>query len=590
MSYDIWWTFRGYAEARAIHRRGELFKFLMYALFACGVPLLMTIGLFVLNLFQKEMKSWPWIVTPHVPEFGCFLEGGVKLYYLYIPKLILIICNWIFYLMTAFNIWRLSRSTAVLDSAAAGNPQAHRTHRHRFMVYLKLSVVMGLYWVLEIVSFLYPGFTIRWIFDFFNNGILKLELPNMYNRWTSVPIANYCVDYRIMVEPELIKPRFWAQLPEYIDTKFETYLRMGGLRSSKVSTNSSARGYNSLEDSIQVGKKKFSLQQSATTVLATLVSCFFLLLVLVVYFLLPELQNLCGLILMAYVFSLLMAFLLLFVIQIQIRTSNACIGLTMSIYFFFLAAFCWMSVMSYDVWWTFRGLARARTIHQRGDFFKFLMYSLFAFGVPLLMTIGLFVLNANRYNMRALPWFVIPHVPEYGCFLEYGAALYYLYIPGLILILCNWIFCVMTAIYIRRLIRGVMLDSVAAANPQAHYMHTLRFLAYLKLWLVVGFCWLLEIANVLYSGNELFWIIDVTSIIIALTTFLIFVCKKEILKKLCIRYLGKVAMRWYPPLKSYSTSMNQGSNQEPATLQSKVSSQPNKLSKEYAMAPISVKD
>lgn len=51
--------------------------------------------------------------------------------YLYIPMLILIICNWMFYLMTAFNVWRLSRGTAVLDSAAAGTPAAHRTQRNR---------------------------------------------------------------------------------------------------------------------------------------------------------------------------------------------------------------------------------------------------------------------------------------------------------------------------------------------------------------------------------------------------------------------------------------------------------------------------
>ncbi|KAJ8722242.1 hypothetical protein PYW08_004644 [Mythimna loreyi] len=129
------------------------------------------------------------------------------------------------------------------------------------------------------------------------NGILQLEVPNMYDRWTSLPITNYCVDYCILEESELIKPCYWVQLSAANNVQNNIYLTS-----------------------------------------ATLVSCFFLLLVLVVYFLLPELQNLCGLILMAYVFSLLMAFLLLFVIQIMIHNTVTCIGLTMSIYFFFLAS------------------------------------------------------------------------------------------------------------------------------------------------------------------------------------------------------------------------------------------------------------
>lgn len=46
--------------------------------------------------------------------------GGEKLLYLDIPLLILILCNCIFYLMTAFHVWRLNLGTAVLDPAAAG--------------------------------------------------------------------------------------------------------------------------------------------------------------------------------------------------------------------------------------------------------------------------------------------------------------------------------------------------------------------------------------------------------------------------------------------------------------------------------------
>lgn len=64
----------------------------------------------------------------------------------------------------------------------------------------------------------------------------------------------------------------------------------------------------------------------------------------------------------------------------------------------------------------FRGYAKARPIHRRGEFFKFLMYCLYAFGVSGAMTAALMVLNDA--DLRSLPGFVTPGIPDKGCFLE----------------------------------------------------------------------------------------------------------------------------------------------------------------------------
>lgn len=66
---------RGYAKARPIHRRGEKFKFLIYCVYAWGVPLLMSIMLVVIN--SLDLSHMPWFVTPLIPEAGCFIEGNV---------------------------------------------------------------------------------------------------------------------------------------------------------------------------------------------------------------------------------------------------------------------------------------------------------------------------------------------------------------------------------------------------------------------------------------------------------------------------------------------------------------------------------
>nr|QZD25055.1 GPCR22 [Spodoptera exigua] len=366
------------------------------------------------------------------------------------------------------------------------------------------------------------------------NGGLEWEHPNSYNRWIGIPPSNFCIDYRFIEKKNLTRLGYWITIPGSKDTP----------KSSMFMT------------------------------CATLVSCFFMLLVLIVYSLLPELQNLCGLILMAYVASLFMAFLLLAIIQIKVHPSITCVGLTFSIYFFFLASFCWMSVMSYDIWWTFRGYAKARPIHRRGERFKFMMYCLYAWGLPLAMTICLGVLNT--VDMKHLPWFVTPHIPIHGCFIEGGEKLLYLYMPMLILILCNWIFYILTAFNIWRLSRGTaMLDTAAAGTPQAHRTHRQRFMVYLKLSVVMGLNWLLEIISFLYPGFKMWYLTDSYNILVGLAIFLIFVCKKKILKKLDKRFFRMhEKMHWNPSSKSYTSSISD-SNQEAVTLQSKISSQPN---------------
>lgn len=53
--------------------------------------------------------------------------------------LIMILANWVFFVMTAFNIWRLSRGSDVLraaDSSASGSASAHKNSKQRW-VYLE---------------------------------------------------------------------------------------------------------------------------------------------------------------------------------------------------------------------------------------------------------------------------------------------------------------------------------------------------------------------------------------------------------------------------------------------------------------------
>ncbi|GBP46517.1 G-protein coupled receptor Mth2 [Eumeta japonica] len=272
-----------------------------------------------------------------------------------------------------------------------------------------------------------------------------------------------------------------------------------------------------------------------------LVSSFFLVLVLIVYALLPPLRNLPGLILMAYAASQLGAFLCLGILQLMtqltMNTIKVCQIMSPVIYFFFLAAFCWMNVMSFDIWWTFRGYAKARPIHRRKNSFKFGVYCAYAYGVPGAMTAMLVTLM--HADMTRWPWFITPAIPRKGCFLQKGELFLYLYVPMLILIISNWILFVMTAFNLWRLRRGMTVSDPTA--HWAHRSHQHRFGVYLKLSVVMGISWILEVISALKPELNIWKVTDLYNLSTGFLIFVIFISKKRIFRMLSKRlhYLSR---------------------------------------------------
>ncbi|CAH0398222.1 unnamed protein product [Chilo suppressalis] len=277
-------------------------------------------------------------------------------------------------------------------------------------------------------------------------------------------------------------------------------------------------------------------QQTPFLVYSLPISSFFLFLVLVVYALLPDLRNLGGLVLMGYVGSMLLAYLFLFTIQSEFfqLSVSSCITITLLICYFFLATFCWMNVMSYDIWWTFRGYAKARPIHRRGVRFKYTMYSMYAWGVPLALTILTGAMNSA--DSKKLPGVIKPAIPLKGCFIQGEAKLVYLYIPMLIMIIVNWMFYLMTAFNIWRLSRGNKVldsaDSATSGTASARRTNKERFLVYLKLSALMGLSWILEVVSSFTKKHFLWHFTDAYNIFMGLMIFIIFVCKRKIFKQL----------------------------------------------------------
>ncbi|XP_022834095.1 probable G-protein coupled receptor Mth-like 3 isoform X4 [Spodoptera litura] len=258
-----------------------------------------------------------------------------------------------------------------------------------------------------------------------------------------------------------------------------------------------------------------------------LISCFFILLTVAVYAWLPELRNLHGMVLMAYLLSFFVGFLFLATMQILILlkeiSEDICIVLTFIIYFSLLAAFFWLNVMCYDIWWTFSGKrAHGRSGSQNK---RFLCYAIYAFGVPTILTIVMAALEFSNIPLHPL----LPKLRLQGCFLYGNSKLLYLYGPIVILCVANLIFFALTAFKIAKIKKETkMLRDKESSTHDQDRKDTQRFTLYVKLFTVMGINWILEVVSSFYPEADVFWqFSDAYNVLVGLIIFIIFVCKKK---------------------------------------------------------------
>ncbi|XP_026738803.1 probable G-protein coupled receptor Mth-like 10 isoform X6 [Trichoplusia ni] len=270
-----------------------------------------------------------------------------------------------------------------------------------------------------------------------------------------------------------------------------------------------------------------------------LISCFFILLTVAVYAFLPELRNLHGMVLMAYLLSFFVGFLFFATMQILILKKEIiqreCTILTFIIYFSLLSAFFWLNVMCYDIWWTFSG--KRATSGRHGSVMKrFYCYAGYAFGVPTILTV---ILAALEFSDLPMQHPLLPMLRRQGCFLYGTSKLIYLYGPIVILCVANMIFFTLTAIKIARIKKDTeMLRSKDSSthdqdrkDTQRMNLSCSRFSLYVKLFAVMGVNWILEVVSSFYPEADFFWqFSDAYNVLVGLIIFIIFVCKKKTFK------------------------------------------------------------
>ncbi|CAK1551259.1 unnamed protein product [Leptosia nina] len=327
------------------------------------------------------------------------------------------------------------------------------------------------------------------------SGALYVEMPNKFDRWLHISNKDFCIDYELTENGTVSEtPQFWVNYEAAPERQ----------------------------------------KNSVVFVVALGVSSFFLFLVLLIYILLPDSQNLVGKIRMCYVSSYIVYFVSLAVILGKLHSETTCVVLSFIAYFSIIATCCWMNIMSYDIWSTFRsrsstkfsGSSERRRIERR----KFRRYCYYGWGLPMCMAIGLMIINS--LDMTDVPWFITPQIPAYGCFLIDGQQLVYMYIPMLILVMVNCVLFFLTACSIWASMQGNEVLGAAATKRQQQ-----RFKICIRLSVTMGVSWIWEVISFLVPAADAFAIyFDLYNGCIGFLIFLIFVCNRTKLAHLKARY------------------------------------------------------
>ena len=185
--------------------------------------------------------------------------------------------------------------------------------------------------------------------------------------------------------------------------------------------------------------------------ISCLISCVFLIATFLVYMCLPDLNNLHGKIILSNVFTIFVVTLYLLLIYngSQYLDEYVCIIVGYCGYFMTMSMFTWMTIMSFDLCWTF---LRARAPNKSSATFKFVIYSITAWGLSAMMTFTVMILDMviEEFEDQDSMFFARPNVGFEKCFIQDKAHGLYLHMPIMLLMLFNSSFFIITTLVLHR--------------------------------------------------------------------------------------------------------------------------------------------
>ncbi|XP_022210857.2 probable G-protein coupled receptor Mth-like 11 [Drosophila obscura] len=149
ISFDVW---RRFALRRLQEfKKNSRIRFLNYNLIVWSTAAVLTLGILVVDFSVKFNFENP--STPGVGVYTCWIytEGWSAMYYFYSPLLILMLLNGTMFALTTRYIYvENKKNQRVLNK---NERQRKSRNKANYRVYLRLFIIMGGSWILEIIGY-----------------------------------------------------------------------------------------------------------------------------------------------------------------------------------------------------------------------------------------------------------------------------------------------------------------------------------------------------------------------------------------------------------------------------------------------------
>ncbi|KAM7347331.1 adhesion G-protein coupled receptor methuselah-like 1 isoform 1-T4 [Cochliomyia hominivorax] len=145
MCFNIWWTFRDFRPS-SLERNQELIRLRLYSAYAWGIPLLIATIAACVNLIPESS-----LLRPGFGEHKCWFSGERLSIFAYFfgPVGILLSINIMLFVSTTHQLtcglWKRDDVKSTTEKTALGK------------VCLKLVVVMGVTWIVDVISWIVGG-------------------------------------------------------------------------------------------------------------------------------------------------------------------------------------------------------------------------------------------------------------------------------------------------------------------------------------------------------------------------------------------------------------------------------------------------
>ncbi|XP_034480802.1 G-protein coupled receptor Mth-like isoform X1 [Drosophila innubila] len=272
------------------------------------------------------------------------------------------------------------------------------------------------------------------------------------------------------------------------------------------------------------------------SIILLLITCF-------VYLWIPKLRTLHGYCFVCYMLCLVVAFALLTVDNLHRDWSlfgckvNGYVG-----YFAVMAGFFWLTVISFDLWNSFRG--NNYTVRRHTNMYRFFMYSLYAWGAAALLTIIIIIVDhsLDRDNDENLPW--LPGVAMYNCWVKTNDWSAMIYFHGLMAlqIIFNMTMFILTAIRIVEVKKELKSLNLPEAREKHMRSDNQTFRMFVRLFVIMGITWTFEIFAYLLQNNasweSVLKIFDYINCAQGVIIFILFVLKRSVMNLILDRIRG----------------------------------------------------